>query len=203
MGAGERPQNPPLPLMRNEGVIEAPVDQSTLTGRYTSEAVRFISEHRDQPFFLYLTHTLPHTPLYPGERFRGKSAAGKYGDAIEEIDGSTGEVIDILKRLGLDGRTLVVFTSDNGGVRPANNAPLAGTKGGTAEGSMRVPCIVRWPGRFPGGQESRALATMMDLLPTFAHLAGTAPPSDRIIDGKDIRTLLERPEVSQTPYDVF
>jgi len=203
MGADQRPQNPPLPLMRNDAVIEAPVDQTTLTERYTAEAIRFITEHKSKPFFLYLPHAMPHTPLYPGKRFRGESAAGKYGDAVQEIDWSTGEIVAALEKLGLDGRTLVVFTSDNGGVRPANNAPLSGTKGGTAEGSMRVPCIVRWPGRIPAGQDCRALATMMDLLPTFAHLAGTAAPSERVIDGRDILALMERPKVSKTPHEVF
>lgn len=203
MGAEQRPQNPPLPLLRNEDVIEAPVDQNTLTERYTTEAVRFITDHKAGPFFLFLAHAVPHTPLHPGERFRGKSADGKYGDAVEEIDWSTGEILAVLEKLGLDERTFVIFTSDNGGVRPANNAPLSGTKGGTAEGSMRVPCIIRRPGRVPAGKECRALATMMDFLPTFARFAGTAAPSDRIIDGKDIRELLEKPEETKTSYGVF
>ncbi|MBM3294031.1 MAG: sulfatase [Candidatus Aminicenantes bacterium] len=203
MGAEQGRQNPPLPLLRNEDVIEAPVDQDTLTERYTAEAVRFIADHKDGPFFLYLAQAMPHTPLHSGERFRGKSAAGRYGDAVEELDWSTGEILAALEKLGLDERTLVVFTSDNGGVRPANNAPLSGTKGGTAEGSMRVPCIIRRPGRIPAGKECRSLATMMDFLPTFAHLAGAAAPSDRIIDGKDIRTLIEKPDASKTPYEVF
>jgi arylsulfatase A-like enzyme len=203
MGADQRPQNPPLPLLRDEEVIEAPAVQETLTERYTAEAVRFIAENKAQPFFLYLAPTLPHTPLHPGAKFRGQSAGGLYGDAVEEIDWSTGEILAVLERLGLTGRTLVVFTSDNGGVRPKNNAPLSGTKGGTAEGSMRVPCLVRWPGSIPAGRECRALATMMDFLPTFARLAGASPPSDRTIDGKDIRALLENPETSASPYDAF
>lgn len=203
MGAEQRPQNPPLPLMRNEDVIEAPADQDTLTERYTSEAVRFITKNKARPFFLYLAHSMPHTPLHSGERFGGKSADGTYGDAVEEIDWSTGEILAALEKHGLDRRTLVVFTSDNGGVRPANNAPLSGTKGGTAEGSMRVPCIVRRPGLIPGGQECRALATMMDFFPTFARLAGSSAPSDRIIDGNDIRALMEKPEASKTPYEIF
>ncbi len=201
--ADDRPQNPPLPLLRNEEVVESPAEQSTLTERYTAEAVRFIAAQRARPFFLYLAHTLPHTPLHPGARFRGRSAAGLYGDAIEEIDASSGQILAALRTHGLERRTLVLFTSDNGGVRPANNAPLSGTKGGTTEGGMRVPCLVRWPGRIPPGKTCRALATTMDLLPTFARLAGTAPPANRIIDGRDILALWERPEDAATPHEAF
>jgi len=202
-GASPGSPYPPLPLMRDDEVIEAPVDQDTLTERYTREAIRFIAEHKDQPFFLFLSHLMPHTPLHSGERFRGKSANGKYGDAVEEIDGSTGEILAALEASGLDGKTLVVFTSDNGGVRPVNNGPLNGTKGSTLEGGHRVPFIVRRPGRIPAGKVCPELATMMDVLPTFAALAGLEPPRDRVIDGKNIVPLLENPESAKTPYDVF
>ena len=203
MGASPGSPYPPLPLMRDDEVIEAPVDQDTLTERYTREAVRFIAEHRDKPFFLFVSHLMPHTPLHSGESFRGKSADGKYGDAVEEIDGSTGEILAALNRAGLDERTLVVFTSDNGGVRPDNNGPLNGTKGSTLEGGHRVPFIARRPGRIPAGKVCPELATMMDVLPTFAALAGLEPPRDRVIDGKDISPLLEKPETARTPDDVF
>jgi arylsulfatase A-like enzyme len=203
MGASAGSPYPPLPLMRDDEVIEAPVDQDSLTERYTKEAVRFIAEHRDEPFFLFLSHLMPHTPLHSGERFRGKSANGKYGDAVEELDGSTGEILAALKAHGLDEKTLVVFTSDNGGVRPDNNGPLNGTKGSTLEGGHRVPFLARWPGRVPAGKTCPELATMMDILPTFAALAGGEPPRDRIIDGKDITALLERPESARTPTGVF
>jgi arylsulfatase A-like enzyme len=203
MGSEQRPRNPPLPLMRDDAVIEAPADQDTLTEKYTREAVRVLSENKDRPFFLLLSHFVPHTPLHSGAKFRGMSANGKYGDAVEELDGSTGEILASLRALGLDRRTLVVFTSDNGGVRKDNNGPLAGTKGSTLEGGMRVPFIARWPGRVPAGKTCRELATMMDVLPTFAALAGLEPPRDRRIDGKNIVRLLERPETERTPHEVF
>lgn len=203
MGAEQRPRNPPLPLMRDDAVIEAPVDQDSLTEKYTREAVRVITENKDRPFFLLLSHFLPHTPLHAGARFRGTSANGKYGDAVEELDWSTGEILTVLRDLGLVRRTLVVFTSDNGGVRKDNNGPLDGTKGSTLEGGMRVPFVARWPGRIPAGKTCGELATMMDILPTFAALAGVDPPRDRIIDGKNIVPLLERPETEPTPYEVF
>lgn len=203
MGASAGSPNPPLPLMRDDDVVEAPVDQDTLTERYTREAVRFIAEHKDRPFFLFLSHFSPHTPLHAGARFRGRSANGKYGDAVEELDGSVGEVLAALEAQGLERRTLVIFVSDNGGVRKENNGPLNGTKGSTFEGGHRVPFIARWPGRIPRGKVCRELATMMDILPTFAALAGLEPPRDRAIDGKDITMLLERPETSRTRYGVF
>jgi arylsulfatase A-like enzyme len=203
MGASPGSPNPPLPLMRDDEVIEAPVDQDTLTERYTREAVRIIAENNDRPFFLFVSHLMPHTPLHFGERFRGKSANGKYGDAVEELDWSTGEVLSALKAHGCDGTTLVIFTSDNGGVRPDNNGPLNGTKGSTLEGGHRVPFLARWPGRVPAGKLCGELATMMDVLPTFAALAGLEPPRDRVIDGHDITALLERPESARTPTDVF
>lgn len=203
MGASPGSPYPPLPLLRDDEVIEAPVNLDTLTERYTREAVRFIAENKDWPFFLFVSHYLPHAPLYPGERFRGKSANGKYGDAIEELDWSTGEILSALKAHGCDETTLVIFTSDNGGVRPENNFPLNGTKGTTFEGGHRVPFIARWPGLIPKGKLCYELATMMDILPTFAALAGIELPRDRIIDGHDITALLEHPESSRTPYDVF
>jgi arylsulfatase A-like enzyme len=203
MGASAGSPNPPLPLMRDDDVVEAPVDQDTLTERYTKEAVRFIAEHKDRPFFLFLSHFVPHTPLHAGARFRGRSANGNYGDAVEELDGSVGEVLAALEAHGLERRTLVVFTSDNGGVRRENNGPLNGTKGSTLEGGHRVPFLARWPVRVPAGKICPELATMMDILPTFAALAGLEPPRDRVIDGHDITALLERPESAKTLTEVF
>ncbi len=203
MGASAGSPYPPLPLMRDSEVIEAPVDQDTLTERYTREAVRFVGENRDRPFFLFLSHFVPHTPLHSGERFQGKSNNGKYGDAVEELDWSTGEVLAALQANGLDTRTLIIFASDNGGVRGANNGPLNGAKGSTLEGGHRVPFLARWPVRIPAGKVCPELATMMDILPTFAFLAGLEPPRDRVIDGHDITALLERPESAKTPTEVF
>ncbi len=205
MGSEQRSANPPLPLLRNEKVIEAPVNQNTITQRYTHEAIRFIDANKDRPFFLYLPQTMPHDPHHSSENFRGKSANGPYGDAVEEIDFSTGEILKALKKLNLDGRTLVVFTSDNGasGNYAGSNAPLSGNKGSTWEGGMRVPCIARWPGRIPAGKTCDELASTIDLLPTFAGLAGTRPPTDRIIDGKDIRPLLAGEKGAKSPHEAF
>lgn len=200
---------PPLPLMRNERVIEAPVDRNTLTRRYTEEAVRFIEVNREKPFFLYLPHAMPGSTQAPfaSRRFRGKSANGPYGDSVEEIDWSTGEILAALKRLGLDKNTLVVWTSDNGAPRrrppQGSNAPLRGWGYTTAEGGMRVPCVARWPGRIPADRSCDEICTMMDLLPTFARLADAAAPTDRIIDGKDIWPLLSGQPGAGSPYEAF
>ena len=200
---------PPLPLMRNERVVEAPVDRNTLTRRYTREAVRFLEANRDRPFLLYLPHAMPGSTRAPfaGERFRGKSANGPYGDSVEELDFSTGEVLAALKRLGIDEHTLVVWTSDNGAPRrrppQGSNAPLRGWGYTTAEGGMRVPCVVRWPGRIPPGRSCDELCTTMDLLPTFARLAGAALPDGRVIDGKDIWPLLSGRPGATSPHEAF
>jgi len=205
MGSEQRPKNPPLPLMRNEKVIEAPADQNTLTKRYTEQVIEFLTANKDRPFFVYLPHTMVHNPVHSSEKFRGKSANGGYGDAAEEIDFSTGEILATLKKLGIDGRTLVVFTSDNGAAKRwgGSNLPLSGFKGSTMEGGMREPCVMRWPGRIPAGKTCNELTCTMDLLPTFARLAGTKPPSDRIIDGKDIRPLMAGKQGAKSPHEAF
>ena len=192
----------PLPLVRNDRVIEAPAKQATLTKRYTEEAVKFIEANKEGPFFLYLPHTFPHVPLFASERFRGKSKGGKYGDAVEEIDWSTGEILAALKRAGIDDRTLVVFTSDNGASR-GSNAPLRGKKGSTDEGGMRVPCVVRWPGKVPAGTASAEVTVTMDLLPTFARLAGAKLPEGRVLDGRDIGPILSGKEGATSPHEAF
>ena len=196
--------DPPLPIVRGETVIEAPADQTTLTQRYTREVIEFIEKHQNKPFFVYLPHTFPHLPLFASPDFHGRSANGRYGDSVEEIDWSTGEILNTLKRLGLDEKTLVIFTSDNGsnGRNGGSNAPLAGAKGSTMEGGMRVPMIARWPGQLPAGKTVDALASTMDLLPTFANIAGAALPKARI-DGHDIRPLLQADPNAISPYEVF
>jgi arylsulfatase A len=196
---------PPLPLMRNEAVIETEPDQNLLTGRYTAEAIRFMTEHRTRPFFLYLAHSMPHDPAHAGPGFRGKSANGIYGDTIEELDWSTGQILDALKRLELDDRTLVVLTSDNGAPRRwgGSNAPLRGFKESTWEGGMRVPCLARWPGKIPRGSVSDQMVTSMDLLPTLAGLGGAAVPGDRILDGRDVWPILSSQPGARTPHDRF
>ncbi|MCP5119098.1 MAG: sulfatase [bacterium] len=200
---------PPLPLMRGERVVEAPADRNTLTRRYTEEAIRFITDNRDRPFFLYLPHAMPgSTPNpYASEAFRGKSKNGPFGDSVEEIDWSTGEILETLKRLELDDNTLVVWTSDNGAPRrnppQGSNKPLRGWGYTTMEAGMRVPCVVRWPGKIPAGAVSGELATMMDWLPTFAHLAGGIPPADRILDGHNIWPLLSGAKGARSPYEAL
>jgi len=205
MGSKQRKQNPPLPLLRNEKVIEAPVDQNTVTKRYTEEVVKFITANKDDPFFVYLPHTMPHNPVHSSDAFRGKSANKGYGDCVEEIDWSTGQILETLKKLGIDNSTLVVFTSDNGAANRwgGNNLPLSGFKGSTMEGGMREPCVIRWPGKIPAGKSCDELACTMDLLPTFAKLAGTEPPADRIIDGRDIRPLLAGKKNAKSPHEAF
>ena len=198
---GEKKRNQ-VPLMRNEEVIEYPVDQTTLTERYTEEAIGFITANQDRPFFLYLPHTMPHYPLHVSQRFKGKSKGGLFGDVIECIDWGVGQILATLKTLGIDQRTLVIYTSDNG---PAAGSagPLRGKKGSTWEGGMREPCIMRWPGRIPAGAVCGELATIMDLLPTIARLAGTQAPADRVIDGRDIWPLMAGTPGAKTPHGAF
>jgi len=193
--------DPPLPLVENETVIEAPADQQTLTRRYTEKVVAFIEQHRDRPFFIYLPHTFPHLPLFASDDFRGKSDNGRYGDAVEEIDWSTGQILDCLDRLNLADDTVVIFTSDNGsnGRNGGSNAPLAGAKGSTMEGGMRVPMIARWPKKIPAGSTCDALTTTMDMPPTFCAFAGAEGP-DKPIDGYDITDLLTNTDGAGSPY---
>ena len=207
MGEKDRPTKlyPPLPLLRMEKVIEEEPDQRLITQRYTREAIAFIERNKARPFFLYLPHTMPHWPQYSSERFAGKSANGKWGDAAEEIDWSTGEILKALKANRIDEKTMVIFMSDNGGAlrHGASNKPLKGGKGSTWEGGHRVPFVVRWPGAIPAGTSSDAMATSMDLLPTLAKLAGAKPPGDRKIDGRDIAPLLLAKPGAATPHKAF
>ena len=191
-----------VPLMRNEEVIEYPANQKTLTERYTAEAIRFIEASKDKPFFLYLPHTMCHYPLNVSEKFKGTSGAGLFGDVIAGMDWSTGEILKAVKRLGIDEQTLVIYTSDNGPA-PGSAGPLRGKKGSTWEGGMREPCLMRWPGKIPAGSICSEVATIMDLLPTLAALAGAAAPADRVIDGKDIRPLITAQPGAKTPYEAF
>jgi arylsulfatase A len=193
----------PLPLMRNEKVIEAPVDQNTLTQRYTEEVISFIDQNKEVPFFIYLPHAMTHNPLHAGERFRGKSANGIYGDAVEEIDWSTGEIINYLKANSLDENTLVIFSSDNGAAKPfgGTNLPLSGWKGSTMEGGMRVPGIFWWPQTLKPAKIENYMATTMDVLPTIAHIVNAKLP-DVKLDGYNIYDLLTG-KMTNSPYEVF
>ena len=185
------------PLLRDDKVEEL-LDgegQTRVTEQYTKEAVKFIKAKRDKPFFLYFAHTAVHVPIFPGKRFQGKSKNGRYGDWIEEIDWSVGELVKALKASGADEDTLVVFTSDNGpwaskGSDGGVATPLRGSKGGTLEGGVREPTIARWPGKIAKGSRCDAVAGNIDFLPTFVSLAGGKVSAEPKIDGRDISGLL-------------
>ena len=206
MGKLDRPVTvyPPTPLLENETVVELEPDQRYLTQRYTEKALEFIEANRDQPFFLYLPHSMPHWPQYSTNRFTEQSKNGAWGDSVEEIDWSTGEILKRLKELGIDDDTLVIFTSDNGGAlhHGAVNTPLRGGKGTTWEGGHRVCCVARWPGKIAANSSSDQVAVTFDLLPTFATLAGQELPQDRRIDGKDISGLLTG-DTETSPHERF
>ena len=193
------------PLVRDNVVIEVPADQTQFTQRYTREAIRFITEHRDEPFFLYLPHNMPHIPLHASEPFVGSSKRGIYGDTIQELDWSTGQILEALEKLDLDDNTLVVFTSDNGPNlgKQGRALPLRGGKGSTYEGGVRVPFVARWPGRIPAGLTSDEPITVMDLLPTICGLAGAEVSSDRVIDGKNVWPLLSGERSAKSPHDAI
>lgn len=193
-----------LPLMRDETVIEQPAVQSTLTHRYTEEAIRFMESHQDQPFFVYLPHTFPHTPLYAGEAFAGRSPNGLYSDVIEELDESVGKILSYLEESGLAENTFVFFTSDNGGVggKLGQNTPLREGKGKTWEGGMRVPAIAWWPETLTPDTTIDALTTTMDLLPTYHQLVYERPFDDAVIDGHSMMPLLLG-ERDSTVYEAF
>lgn len=179
---------PPLPLLRDGVVVKRvlPDDQQSLVEIYTGEAVKFIAEKKDEPFFLYLPHNAVHLPIYPGKKWVGQSSHGIYSDWVEEMDWSVGRVLAAVREHSLADRTLVIFTSDNGATPRGSNAPLRGYKGSTLEGGIRVPTIAWWPGRIPAGTESDVIAGMFDILPTFAALAGAKIPADRKLDGVNL-----------------
>ena len=204
---------PPLPLMENEKVIEAPADRNGLTKRYTEVAMDWIEQHREKPFFLYFPQAMPGSTSKPftSPAFRGKSKNGPWGDSVEELDWSTGQILDKLVELGIDEHTVVIWTSDNGtpmardmdSPSRGTNKPLFGRGYTTAEGAFRVPTIMWWPGKVPAGTTCSELSTTMDLLPTFARLAGGQAPQDRKIDGHDVRPLIFGEPKAKTPYDAF
>jgi arylsulfatase A len=204
---------PPLPLMENETVVEAPCDRDTLTKRYTERAMKWIEEHKEKPFFLYFPQAMPGSTAAPfsSKAFKGKSKNGPWGDSVEELDWSIGVILDQLVDLGIAENTLVIWTSDNGApintdpgnLRRGSNLPLHGRGYTTSEGAFRVPTIVWQPGKVPAGTVCKELVTTMDLLPTFARLAGGSPPGDRTIDGYDIASLLYGKEGAKSPYEAF
>ncbi|MEZ4702536.1 MAG: sulfatase [Rhodothermales bacterium] len=196
-----------VPLMRDEEIIERPADQTTITRRYTEEAVRFIKEHKQGPFFVYLAHSMVHVPLFRSDAFAGVSRRGLFGDAMEEVDWSVGQVLDALREEGLAENTLVFFTSDNGpwlvfDTHGGSAGLLRGGKGMTWEGGMREPSVAWWPGTIAPGQVSAALTTTMDYLPTALELTGRALPNDRVIDGRSLLPIL-RGDTDHEIHDTY
>ena len=194
----------PLPLLHNTEIVEQPANLETLTLRYTEQALRFIAESKDSPFFLYFAHNVPHIPLVPSPRFRGVSGFGLYGDVVREMDWSVGWILRALKHHGLSANTLVMFSSDNGPWYQGSTGRLLGRKGETYEGGVRVPLIAYYPGRIPRGGFRRGVATTMDILPTLANLAGASLPAQPL-DGVDIWPLLagEREQVDREAFLYF
>lgn len=212
MGPGEdeaHRANPPLPLLRDTEVSETVSEEglSALTSRYTQEALSFLRENKGRPFFLYFAHTAVHRPLHPSQAFRGRSANGEYGDWVEEVDDSVGQILGAVRELGLAEGTIVIFTSDNGPRRGGQGqggsaGPLRGEKGSTFEGGIRVPTIAWWPGTIPGGLAIEATAGNIDFLPTFAALAGSEVSREVPRDGRDISRLL-RGESKASPHEAY
>lgn len=199
---------PDLPLYENDQVIKLDPDQTQLTTWYTEHAVSFIERHKDQPFFLYVPHSMPHVPLFVSDKFKDKSGSGLYGDVIAELDWSVGQILAALKRLQLDNDTLVIFTSDNGpwhlyGDHGGSAGPLRGYKGTMFEGGVREPFLARWPGKIKAGSVNHTPVMTLDLLPTLARLAGTQAPQDRIIDGRDIWPQLSGGAGAKPPHEVL
>ncbi|QUE49366.1 sulfatase [Luteolibacter ambystomatis] len=190
-------KNPPLPLIDGNTVVNPDVDdaaQDMLTTWYTEHAVDFIRRHKDKPFFLYLPHSMVHIPLHVSDKFRGKSGHGLFGDVVEEVDWSVGQVLDELKRSGIDGHTLVMFCSDNGpwlcyGDHAGTAGPLREGKGTSWDGGVREPTLMRWPGHIPAGRTSDAVLATIDMLPTIASLSGAELPA-RKIDGRNITEII-------------
>ena len=181
--------------MRNNQVEEFKVDQQYITQRYTKEATTFIENNKQTPFFLYVAHNMPHIPIYASPEFVGKSGLGLYGDVIGELDWSVGQILKKLRDSGLEGNTLVIFSSDNGpwlvmGEDAGSAGPLREGKQTTFEGGMRVPAIAYWKGKIPAGRTETGLATMMDWFPTLTKLGGGRVPADRSLDGEDIWPVL-------------
>lgn len=203
---------PPLPLLEGEKVIELSPDPNTLTRRFTEMAVDFIKRNKDEPFFLYVPHPLPHGPLAASPEMKkeyaeqlktnGAGTPGLFATTIYEIDWSVGEILKTLKEQGIDENTIVLFTTDNGPAgRKGSAKPLRGSKGNTFEGGQRVPTVIRWPEGIPAGLENDRILTSMDILPTFVKLAGATLPADREIDGKDIMPVIA--DGAESPHEYF
>jgi len=199
----------PLVVYEQKKVIQDPVNIPLLTKNITEKTIAFINQKKDEPFFVYLPHPMPHFPVDASSKFKGKSQDGIYGDAVQEIDWSVGQIVKTLKENDLDENTIIIFSSDNGGEgrwgknKGGLNWPLSGHKGTVWEGGFRVPFIAKWPSMIPGGKTSDALITAMDLLPTIAQITGAVLPEDIIIDGRDISDVLFDPDHAPEPNEVF
>jgi arylsulfatase A-like enzyme len=196
---------PPLPLMEGKKRIQIDPDQRNLTTWYTERAVSFIKKNKERPFFLYLPHSMPHVPLFVSDKFQGKTTRGLYGDVIAEIDWSVGQVMEALRRNGLDDNTLVMFSSDNGpwlsyGDHAGSAGPLREGKATTFEGGVRVPAVFRLPGRIKPGSICREPAMTIDVLPTLAKLVGAELPAGHVVDGKDVWALISGEPGAATPH---
>jgi arylsulfatase len=204
------PRHPDLPLIYGNDVEELNPDQTLLTERFTREAIAFIKENRENPFFIYLPYTMPHVPLLPGDAFRGVSRRGLYGDTVEEIDWAVGEILNTLRELGIAENTIVWFTSDNGpwlimNEEGGSSGLFRDGKGSTWEGGVRVPCFVYWPGRIQPGVNME-MVRAMDIFTTSLWLAGAEIPTDRVIDGRNIAYFLgfeDAPPVEDVPHFFF
>jgi len=207
--AGDR--FPDLPLIEKNEIVNPKVnheDQTHLTTWYTEHAVKFITEHQSEPFFVYVPHSMPHVPLHVSDKFKGKSKQGLYGDVIMEVDWSVGQILETLKKLNLDEKTLVIFTCDNGpwlsyGNHAGSAGPLREGKGTAWDGGQREPCLMRWPGQIPAGTVCEELASTIDILPTLAYLSGYKLPKDYIIDGKNIWPLMNGEKGAVSPHEAF
>jgi arylsulfatase len=198
---------PDLPLIDGENTVLRNPDQSRLTTWYTERAVKFIEKNQDRPFFLYVAHSMPHVPLFVSDKFRGKTEKGLYGDVIAEIDWSVGEILIALRRKGLEQNTLIIFTSDNGpwlsyGNHGGSAGPLREGKGTSFEGGIRVPCLMRWPGKIPAGRTNPEMLMTIDLLPTLAHTCGGRLPLHKI-DGMNVWPILEGKQGAKNPHEAY
>ena len=201
---------PPLPLLADTKIIDADVtaeDQTQLTTNYTQRAVEFIRKHREQPFLVYLPHSMVHVPLYVSSKFAGKSGAGLFGDVVMEVDWSVGQILDTLKEVGIDEKTLVIFTSDNGpwlsyGDHAGSAEPHREGKGTAWEGGIRVPTLMRWPSKIPAGTTCDELACTVDIVPTVASLLGAELPKHKI-DGHNIMPLITGKSGAVSPHETM
>ncbi len=204
----ERPDNyPPLKLMKDDRIIDTLETQEFITTEYTERAVDFIERNKNQPFLLYVPHSMPHVPLFVSDKFRGKSPRGLYGDVISEIDWSVGQILEALQVHDLDENTWVIFTSDNGpwlsyGDHSGSALPLREGKGTTWEGGVRVPAIMRWPGTIPAGKVTDKPAMTIDIFPTVARITGADLPAQPI-DGRDMWELLIEPKTAPPHHEAY